>query len=102
MLDTESSPFPKLESPMPDIKDTDKLSGWMRTNIIRPPKGYNDLKHKDGSHLSEKEQIEVYIGQTIDVIEFCKQQNRPASDYEQVKEAVLELTQPPKPILIHK
>lgn len=91
-----------MKEPMPDVSDVENLKPWMKANIIRPPKGYDAMQHSDRTPFSEDEQIDAYIGQTTEVIEFLKQQNRPTSDFTDVKQAILGLTQPENLTSEHK
>lgn len=83
--------------PMPDIKDTHNLRVWMKKNIKKPPLGYDDMRHPDGTPLNPDEQIDTYIQQTIDVIEFKKARNHPEATYEPLKESLQSQLLPQEP-----
>src|SRR3990167_8434130 len=92
---SESSPEGRPQiPPMPDIKDTENLKPWMKTYIIKPPKGYDDMKHPDGTPFNEGEQIDAYIKQTIAVIEVHKLRNQPDTAYDKIRQSILNSTQP--------
>lgn len=81
--------------PMPDIRDTEQLKGWMQQNIKRQP--YDQMFQPDGTPMTEEEQRDVYINQTIAVIEARKARKSPDSVFEALKQSILDLTQPADP-----
>lgn len=58
--------------PIPEINDADKFQEWLSSYIKRPSKGYEDLRHKDGSELSYEELLEKTREQLIIAVEDFK------------------------------
>lgn len=76
-----------------DLEDTETLSAWMKLHITRPPKGYNAKTHEDGTPLTEREQIDNFIKQNVDVIEHNKLKKFPIERYRgAIRAAILPFT----------
>lgn len=81
------------ELPMPNIDNKDELKRWLKSVRKIPPAGYDAMTHPDGTPFTDEEQIETFINQTLDVVEFKRKRGTPDSELKQM----LKMLADPKP-----
>lgn len=77
--------------PTPNIDDKDELRKWLKSVRTNPPAGYDAMTHPDGTPFTDEEQIETFINQTLDVVEFKRKRGYPE---DQIKQMLTRLAQP--------
>lgn len=72
------------ELPMPDMDNKDELKAWLKSVKKTPPAGYDAMTHPDGTPFTDEEQIETFINQTLDVVEFKRKRGTPDNELKQM------------------
>lgn len=79
------------EFPILNIEDRDELRKWLKSVKTTPPAGYDAMTHPDGTPFTDEEQIETFINQTLEVVEFKRKRGYPE---DQIKQMLTKLAQP--------
>lgn len=79
------------ELPILNIGDRDELRKWLKSVKKTPPAGYDAMTHPDGTPFTIEEQIETFINQTLEVVEFKRKRGDPE---DQIKQMLTRLAQP--------
>ncbi len=64
-----------------DINDAEQVGRWIKQVAIRVPRGHEDMTNpQTGQHLTRGEQLEAFIQNTVDVLNFIRDSKKAPPD----------------------